>query len=67
MFSLLFILKMEGQIAESDSILVNELKEIVITDFSVRKRIMNSHLGSESLELTRLTLMPQMFIPLYTY
>lgn len=57
----LFISTMEGQIIDSDSIQVNELKEIIVSDFSARTRIMNSHLGSESLELTKLFLTPQMF------
>ena len=60
-FLTLFILRTEGQSIDSDSIQVNELKEIVVSDFSARNRIMNSHLGSETLELTKLTLTPQMF------
>lgn len=52
---------MSAQIYEADSIPVNELKEIIITDFSARNRIMNSHLGSESLELNQLSLTPQLF------
>lgn len=46
---------------ETDSVHVNELNEIVVTDFSVRNRIANSHLGSETLELAKLSLTPQMF------
>lgn len=60
-FLCLFILKMEGQNVDKDSIPVKELKEVVVSDFSARNRIMNSHLGSESLELVKLSLTPQMF------
>ena len=52
---------MEGQNIHSDSIHVKELNEIVVTDLSARNRIMNSHLGSENLELNQLSLTPQMF------
>ena len=45
----------------NDTLKVNELKEIVVTDFSARNRIQNSHLGSETLELNQLSLTPQMF------
>ena len=60
-FLTLFIINSEGQNIDPDSIQVTELKEIVVSDFSARNRIMNSHLGSESLELTKLSLTPQMF------
>ena len=53
--------KAKSQNLTGDSVQVNELKEIVITDFSARNRIMNSHFGSESLELSQLSLTPQMF------
>lgn len=52
---------LKGQVAELDSVQVNELKEIIVTDFSARNRVMNSHLGSESLEISQLALTPQLF------
>ncbi|MCH5230003.1 MAG: TonB-dependent receptor plug domain-containing protein [Muribaculaceae bacterium] len=45
---------------ELDSVSVNELREVVVTEFSASSRI-NSHLGSEVLELNQLSLTPQMF------
>ena len=60
-FLLVCSAKMTGQIAEGDSVQFNELKEIVVTDFSARNRIINSHLGSEFLELNQLSLTPQLF------
>lgn len=57
----LSIVKMEGRDIAVDSVAVNELNEVVVTDVSVRNRIMNSHLGSETLELTQLSLTPQLF------
>ena len=58
---LLFVPRIKGQSVVGDTLNVNELKEIVVTDFSARNRVQNSHLGSETLELTRLSLTPQMF------
>lgn len=52
---------MESGEAEMDSVQVNELKEIVVTDLSARRRVLEGHLGSESLELSQLALTPQMF------
>ncbi|MCH5239029.1 MAG: TonB-dependent receptor [Muribaculaceae bacterium] len=52
---------MESQNVDTDTIHVNELKEIVVTDLSARNRIMNSHPGSETLELIKLSLTPQLF------
>ncbi|MCH5241539.1 MAG: TonB-dependent receptor plug domain-containing protein [Muribaculaceae bacterium] len=56
-----FISPVEGQAIMNDTLKVNELKEIVVTDFSARNRIQNSHLGSETLELNQLSLTPQLF------
>ena len=58
---ILFIFKMESGNIDLDTIHVNELNEVIVSDFSVRNRIMNSHLGSETLELNKLSLTPQMF------
>ena len=58
---ILFIFKMESGNIDLDTIHVNELNEVIVSDFTVRNRIMNSHLGSETLELNKLSLTPQMF------
>ena len=58
---ILFIFKMESGNIDLDTIHVNELNEVIVSDFSVRNRIMNSHLGSETLELTQLSLTPHLF------
>lgn len=58
---ILFIFKMESGNLDLDTIHVNELNEVIVSDFSVHNRIMNSHLGSETLELNKLSLTPQMF------
>ena len=58
---ILFIFKMESGNIDLDTIHVNELNEVIVSDFSVRNRILNSHLGSETLELNKLSLTPQMF------
>ena len=58
---ILFIFKMESGNIDLDTIHVNELNEVIVSDFTVHNRIMNSHLGSETLELKKLSLTPQMF------
>lgn len=60
-FLLPFNLRTRAGNQDQDSIKVKELEEIVVSDLSTRNRVMNSHLGSESLELTKLALTPQMF------
>ena len=45
----------------NDTLKVNELSEVIVTDLTTRNRVQNSHLGSETLELTQLSLTPQMF------
>lgn len=53
--------EMRSQNIDSDTVRIKELEEVVVTDYSVRNRLMNSHLGSETLELNQLSLMPQLF------
>lgn len=49
-----------GAQGELDSVAVRDLNEVIVTEFSAGNRI-NSHLGSEVLELNQLSLTPQMF------
>lgn len=56
-----FTFHMKSENPDIDTVPVNELKEIVVTDLSARNRLLNSHLGSESLELSRLSLTPSIF------
>ncbi|MDE6338203.1 MAG: TonB-dependent receptor plug domain-containing protein, partial [Muribaculaceae bacterium] len=44
-----------------DSLNTHNLQELVVTEQSARNRIANARLGSENLELTRLSLTPKMF------
>lgn len=54
-------LNMWGEQSDNDSVQINELREVVITDLSARNRILNSHLGSETLDLNQLAMTPQLF------
>lgn len=47
--------------AGADSIPAQSLTEVVVTGQSARQRVANGRLGSESLELAKLALTPQMF------
>ena len=44
-----------------DSVQTHLLQEVVVTDQSARNRIANARLGSETLELTKLSMAPKMF------
>ena len=44
-----------------DSVQTHLLQEVVVTDQSARNRIANGRLGSETLELTKLSMAPKMF------
>lgn len=45
----------------TDSINVQNLEEVVITDQSARNRLLNGKLGSENIELSKLSLFPKAF------
>lgn len=60
-FLVVFTFNMKSENTYMDTVSVNQLEEVVVTDLSARNRILNSHLGSESLELNRLSLTPSIF------
>lgn len=45
----------------NDTVATHQLQEVVVVEQSARSRINNARLGSESLELTKLSLTPQLF------
>ena len=60
-FFSLFCVKYSIAQNEADTLPVYQLEEIVVFDQSARNRIQNSQLGSETLELSKLSLTPQAF------
>lgn len=45
----------------TDTVATHQLQEVVVTEQSARSRINNARLGSENLELSKLSLTPQLF------
>lgn len=64
-FALVFLLASTYSYAvndtDPDTVSTHQLQEVVITEQSARNRINNARLGSENIELTKLSLAPQLF------
>lgn len=60
--TMIYVCGMECHAQEpNDSVQTHLLQEVVVTDQSARNRIANARLGSETLELTKLSMAPKMF------
>ena len=60
--TMIYVCGMECHAQETnDSVQTHLLQEVVVTDQSARNRIANARLGSETLELTKLSMAPKMF------